>query len=110
MDSSLLVQHDFPGLEAEGFEVSLEDYAVKEGLTVFLSHSPTQRALIESYDQQYDMATIDGLGRILMRANPRKLFRQTHLTAATQSDPSEAIGAGDLSGARVNAYGGFTVE
>lgn len=110
LDSSLLVQHDFPGLEAEGFEVSLEDYAVKEGLMVFLSHSPTQRALIESYDQQYDMATIDGLGRILMRANPRKLFRQTHLTAATQSDPSEAIGAGDLSGARVNAYGGFTVE
>jgi DNA-binding protein Fis len=97
------LRFDFMSFEQDGFdEVRLELESEK---SVLLRHDSEQVQLIKSYTSQYDGNTIDGIGRILMRSNPRKLLRKI----VSHSNSVETKPA-DFEGVRVNAYGGFTVE
>lgn len=102
---------DFRMLEESGFDVDPQSHMSSKSKRIVLRHSPEQIRAISGYTKQYDANTIDGLGRILMRVNPRLLFRKI----INVDESQEVVSAKDdlenaLTTASVNAYGGFTVD
>ncbi len=71
---------DFIQIKKEGFKVDPKNYFNAEGYTFRFHHSKDQKEQISSYVMQYG-TTVDGLGRILMRAPIRTLFRDIEMNS-----------------------------
>lgn len=106
----LRVHYDFVSLEDVSFEGDPLNYKLQVPDEVLLIHSETQIEVIHGYTNQYDTGTIDGLGRILMRANPRRLFRRASRPTGREGVEREATESGMIEKSMINAYGGFTVD
>ena len=100
--SSGVYHYDFFVLEKLGFKVDPCEFHHEEGVEYFFYHNQSQIDMINSYVGQYGGRTIDGLGRILMRAPAKRMFRgfssnQQHLVNTNNKFSS------------LNVYGGFSV-
>jgi len=65
---------DLDALEAASFEFDPRSLSATPPHQYVFEHSDEQKAHIESLSKQYDVTTIDGVGRVLMRVNPATLF------------------------------------
>ena len=65
---------DFNALQERGFTVDPRGYYRKDGIDYRMFHTDEQVRMMDSYITQYGN-TVDGLGRILMRAPVKSLFR-----------------------------------
>jgi radical SAM superfamily enzyme YgiQ (UPF0313 family) len=74
IDHSASFSFDFNAIKRAGFKVDPSEYQLAEPTTLRFFHSEEQKAMINGYLNQYGR-TLDGLGRILMRASVKSLFR-----------------------------------
>ena len=93
---------DFFTLEKAGFKADPSEFGHDDAVDYTFTHNPAQIEMINSYVGQYGGSTIDGLGRILMRAPAKRMFRgfsssREHLTNTNNKFSS------------LNVYGGFSV-
>jgi hypothetical protein len=65
---------DLDALEAAKYEIDPREIPNVAVQTYAFEQSPEQVAFVTSLGRQYDLSTIDGIGRIFMRTNPRTLF------------------------------------
>jgi len=65
---------DFKAATGQDFHVDPRDHALDSPTVYHFRHSKEQRAMIQSYVHQYGTSVV-GLGRILMRAHVKRLFR-----------------------------------
>ncbi len=111
LDTELLLvdefSFDFVALVACDFDADPLDYDLNGPATLSFHHDSEQVRLIEGYRGQYSPETIDGLGRILMRANPKRLFRSVH---SELSDGTVETLVERRPDQGLNVYGGFTVQ
>lgn len=85
---------NFPAIEKKGFAVDPHDFILKQPLNFIFKHSEDQIHLLNSYVTQYG-TSLDGLGRILMRAQYHNLIRtaalmDSPLNSTTQHSPLSA--------------------
>jgi len=66
---------DFKALMEQGFCVDPRDYILESPVTYSFEHNEEQKEVIRGYVRQYGTSIV-GLGRILMRAHVKRLFRQ----------------------------------
>ena len=67
---------DLAAIKEQDYAVDPRSFKLLEPREITIFHSEEQKKMIKGYVQQYG-TTLDGLGRILMRAYPTKrLFRQ----------------------------------
>lgn len=66
--------YDFPALEQKGFVADPHEYSTKQKMKLIFQHNDSQIKLLDSYVTQYG-TSLDGLGRILMRAQYHNLIR-----------------------------------
>jgi len=99
--------YDFINLENSHFMLDPNNYFLDEVTSYKFQHSPDQVELIGGYLAQYGGNALDGLGRILMRANPRKLFR--NYTCGVSND-TPSLDTKIKPDQALNVYGGFSVE
>jgi radical SAM superfamily enzyme YgiQ (UPF0313 family) len=78
---------DLEALEAVSFELDPRSLAAAPPQQYAFEHSDEQKAHIDSLAKQYDVTTIDGIGRVLMRVNPASLFPKR--APATVKSPSD---------------------
>ena len=69
---------DFVTILESSFTVNPMDYHMEAPMEIELYHTSQQKTLIEGYVAQYTTSLI-GLGRILLRANMNRFYRQTQL-------------------------------
>jgi hypothetical protein len=69
---------DFPALLASGFADDPRAHWLKSPIQLVFEHDDGQRAAIDAYKVQYGTDTL-GLGRILMRAHVKRLFRHVRV-------------------------------
>ena len=74
IDNSAKFSFDFEKIRKANFLVDPKAYYLPEGCELRFHHSQDQVKMIDSYIVQYGR-TVDGLGRILMRAPVKTLFR-----------------------------------
>jgi hypothetical protein len=67
-------EFDFLGLEEQAFHADPRRFRHQESVTVRIAHSAEQRRTIATYLKQYG-TSVDGLGRLLLRAHVNKLYR-----------------------------------
>lgn len=65
---------DFQRLLAQDYQGSPADYALERPVKFVFTHNDAQKEAMEAYIKQYG-TTVVGLGRILMRAHVKRLFR-----------------------------------
>jgi radical SAM superfamily enzyme YgiQ (UPF0313 family) len=65
---------DMPALLAEDFDCDPRDYALDRPQQILFHHNSDQQSAMQAYIKQYGTAVV-GLGRILMRAHVKRLFR-----------------------------------
>lgn len=66
--------YDFEALAAESFESDPDRYATAQPCEIAFHHTDEQKHAMRSYINQYGTDTL-GIGRILMRAHLKRLFR-----------------------------------
>jgi radical SAM superfamily enzyme YgiQ (UPF0313 family) len=93
---------DFCALEGAGFKADPGEFALNEAVEYTFTHSPAQIEMINSYVGQYGGRTIDGLGRILMRAPAKRMFRGYSSVSEPLTDNTNKCSS-------LNVYGGFSV-
>jgi hypothetical protein len=93
---------DFFALEGAGFKADPSEFALNEAVEYTFSHNPAQVEMINSYVVQYGGSTIDGLGRILMRAPAKRMFRGYASDRGVLTNTNNKCSS-------LNVYGGFTV-
>jgi len=93
---------NFFALEKIGFKADPLEFYHDEGVDYVFQHNQTQIEMINSYVGQYGGTTIDGLGRILMRAPAKRMFRG-------YSSASEQVLNTNHRSSSLNVYGGFSV-
>lgn len=98
---------DFVALSDCDFDADPLLYALDSPVTLSFQHDSEQVRLINGYRGQYSAETIDGLGRILMRANPKRLFRSVRTDLGGEFVETQVERRPDQG---LNVYGGFTVQ
>jgi len=93
---------DFFTLEKAGFKADPGEFHHEEGVEYTFEHNQAQIDMINSYVGQYGGSTIDGLGRILMRAPAKRMFRGF-------SSNREHLVNTNTKFSSLNVYGGFSV-
>lgn len=93
---------DFFSLERKGYEADPKAYFHAEGAEFDFRHNQIQKDMILGYVGQYGANTIDGLGRILMRAPAKRMFRDF-------STKNDFYVNGNNKHSSLNVYGGFSV-
>ncbi len=73
-EHSALLHFDFANIRKLGFRVSPRDHYDPCGFELRFFHDDEQKKMIDAYIVQYGLS-VDGLGRILMRAPLKALFR-----------------------------------
>ena len=66
---------DFKAIMEQDFAVDPHDYILDKPITLIFAHSLEQKTMIQGYVRQYTTSLV-GLGRILMRAHVKRLFRR----------------------------------
>ena len=79
---------DFPALEALAYQADPRDHVRPEESQLQIAHSTEQHETITTYLKQYG-TSIDGLGRLLLRAHVNKLYRS--VKASTESVPEHTV-------------------
>jgi radical SAM superfamily enzyme YgiQ (UPF0313 family) len=74
--------YDFEALLASDFSLNHEECRLDGPARYVFSHNAVQRDMITAYVTQYG-TTVVGLGRILMRAHVKRLFREIHVQGQT---------------------------
>jgi hypothetical protein len=74
--------YDFEALLASDFNLNHEQCRLDEPARYVFSHNDVQREMITAYVHQYG-TTVVGLGRILMRAHVKRLFREIQVQGQT---------------------------
>ena len=76
---------DFPALEALGYRADPRDHVRPEQSQLKIAHNSEQHEMITTYLKQYG-TSLDGLGRLLLRAHVNKLYRSVEpsTTSATE--------------------------
>ncbi len=69
---------DFQSLLSKDYEGSPLDFALQQPVRVAFSHNESQKSAMEAYIKQYGTSVV-GMGRILMRAHVKRLFRNIHV-------------------------------
>jgi radical SAM superfamily enzyme YgiQ (UPF0313 family) len=65
---------DFRSIVARGYDANPKDFTVDSPVRYTFGHTATQKESMDAYIRQYGTSTL-GLGRILMRAHVKRLFR-----------------------------------
>ncbi len=87
---------DFRAIMSRDFCVDPSEYVLDSPLVYHFSHSNEQRKAIQSYVHQYGLGVV-GLGRILMRAHVKRLFRNvTRPGEPISTEPSQTMHALNL--------------
>lgn len=76
---------DFRAVMSQDFCVDPHDYVLDSPVAYCFEHSQEQKTMIQSYVKQYGTSVV-GLGRILMRAHVKRLFRTA--ISPGESEPS----------------------
>jgi len=74
--------YDFERLLDSDFSLEPAECRLEEPTRYVFLHSPVQRDMIKAYIRQYG-TTVVGLGRILMRAHVKRLFREIQVDGQT---------------------------
>ena len=75
---------DFHAMLAKDYEGSPREYLLEKPIRVSFNHNESQKQAMEAYIKQYGTSVV-GLGRILMRAHVKRLFRNIHVDGETIS-------------------------
>jgi radical SAM superfamily enzyme YgiQ (UPF0313 family) len=102
MELRAVLHFDFFSLEKIGFGADPREFHHDAGVEYRFRHSQIQTDMIHAYIGQYGAKTIDGLGRILMRAPPKRMFRDF-------STESDRYVNGNNKHSSLNVYGGYSV-
>ena len=87
---------DFRAVMSQDFCVDPHDYYTDSPILCCFSHSNEQKKAIQSYARQYGLGVV-GLGRILMRAHVKRLFRNvTTPGESISTEPSQTMHALNL--------------
>ena len=73
---------DFKTIMERDFAVDPHDYVLDEPSILIFAHSTEQKTMIQGYVRQYTTSLV-GLGRILMRAHVKRLFRTIAIPGET---------------------------
>ncbi len=102
LEFSGIFHFDFFSLEKIGFYADPRNYHHVAGVEYKFRHNQIQVDMINAYVGQYGSNTIDGLGRILMRAPAKRMFRDF-------STENDHYTNGNNKHSSLNVYGGFSV-
>jgi hypothetical protein len=77
-----IFHYDFERLLESDFSRDPEECRLEKPTRYVFRHNPVQRDMIKAYVRQYG-TTVVGLGRILMRAHVKRLFREIQVGGQT---------------------------
>jgi len=77
-------------IEKEDFCTDPHEHSLESPVTLFLQHDRVQQEMIRGYVDQYGDDTV-GLGRILMRAHVKRLYRDVSRRKKTPQDSAPII-------------------
>lgn len=86
-ESVFTADFDFKALEAAGFDADPRDFRRERPISLRITHTVEQQRTIGTYLKQYGRS-VDGLGRLLLRAHVNKLYR-----VATPTDVDIVVGS-----------------
>ncbi|MCB1192972.1 MAG: radical SAM protein, partial [Leptospiraceae bacterium] len=94
---------NFFEIQKSNFSVNPQDYYHNEPVEYTFYHNNEQKSSIIGYAGQYGSNSVDSLGRILMRASAKRLFRNFKTDYSSYINSSKQ----DMG---LNVYGGFSVQ
>jgi radical SAM superfamily enzyme YgiQ (UPF0313 family) len=94
---------NFFAIQDENYEVDPAAHFHEHAVSYRFYHNPDQVNLIRGYIGQYGGETVDSLGRILMRATAKRLFRDFRTADGVYVNQAKQAQG-------LNVYGGFSVQ
>jgi radical SAM superfamily enzyme YgiQ (UPF0313 family) len=95
--------YNFIELQQQGFAAEPIKYSLADSIKYQFFHSEDQIETISGYINQYGASSVDSLGRILMRAPAKRLFREF------ESELGRFLNYNRINNT-LNVYGGFSVQ